>query len=89
MKTTSIKALRPVLFMWVAPHGPTPPQVAVAALEAMAKPTPMTPGALLSTLLLVGAENREVGAVGGQRELWETILSPGLGIVKVLGHALA
>lgn len=88
MKTTSVKALRPVLFMWVAPHGPTPPQVAAAALKAMAKPTPMTPGALLSTLLLVGAENREVVAVG-QRELWETILSPGLGIVKVLGHALA
>lgn len=61
----------------------------MAALKAMAKPTPMTPGALLSTLLLVGTENRGVGAIGGQRELWETIFSPGLSIEKVLGHALA
>lgn len=45
--------------------------------------------ALLSTLLLVGTEYKGVDAVGGQRELWETIFSPGLSIEKVLGHTLA
>lgn len=50
------------------------------------KPTLMTPGASLSPLVPVGAENRGVGAAGGHRELLETIFSPGPAAEEALGR---